>query len=411
MTSPFRRAGLAAAALALLAIFAPAATRADDKPLTQEDFQRIAQASMDSTKAIGAAQELRAYLAGSPDSTYVPFCRVMLVQSLISSRASADDLLKSVDQAEKVLPANPQLRVEFYVSLCRVLVERKIALDRAQHYALTAVNECPKSDEAKPMLAASRSALGDALLAQNKSTEAIRQLNLALPDTRDSAIVLRQLGKAYEMGNQNDQAINYYVRAVSVFGAADSTALPPLRALWKKKNGSLSGLDARIQTAHHASLKRIALDAHALGTPHPAPSWRLPDLDEKVHDLQSYKGKVVVMDFWGSWCGPCKMELPYFEALYRRYKDKPNVAFVSVNWEKTEDALQHRSTARDFIKRNNYTFPVVYDHEQSAVRAYQIQGFPTVFTIDRTGVVRYVNIGFDPQVDKILEAQILSLLN
>jgi thiol-disulfide isomerase/thioredoxin len=117
------------------------------------------------------------------------------------------------------------------------------------------------------------------------------------------------------------------------------------------------------------------------------------------------------MDFWGSWCGPCKMELPFFEAMYRRYKNSPNVAFVSINWEKTDDALEHRTTAREFIKRNNYTFPVMYDHEKSAVQAYQIQGFPTVFTIDKTGVVRYVNIGFDPQVDKILDAQIQSLLN
>jgi peroxiredoxin len=73
--------------------------------------------------------------------------------------------------------------------------------------------------------------------------------------------------------------------------------------------------------------------------------------------------------------------------------------------------MQHRTTAREFIQRNNYTFPVMYDHEQVAVKAYQIEGFPTVFTIDKTGVVRYVNIGFDPQVDKILEAQIQSLLN
>jgi thiol-disulfide isomerase/thioredoxin len=413
MISPFRRTGLAAAALCLTALLAlaPTAARADSPQLTQADLQRIATEVGDSAKAVGAAEELRAYLAGSPDSAFVPFCRVIMVQALVTSHAPVDQLLKSVDEAEKVLPDNAALKVQFYVSLSRVLVDRNIALDRAQHYAVTAIDVCPKEEEAKPMLAAARSALGDALLAQNKAAEAIRQLDMALPDTRDSAIVLRQLGRAYEMSGKNDQAINCYIRSVAVFGAADSTALEPLRALWKKKNGSLTGLDARISTAHRASLKRIALDAHAVGTPRPAPGWRLPDLDEKVHDLQAYKGKVVVMDFWGSWCGPCKMELPFFEAMYRKYKDKPNVAFVSINWEKTNDALQHRTTAREFIQRNNYTFPVMYDHEQVAVKAYQIEGFPTVFTIDKTGVVRYVNIGFDPQVDKILEAQIQSLLN
>ena len=366
----------------------------------------------DSTKAGDAAKQLQEYLAGSPDSTYVPFSRVMLVQALVSMHAPAEDLIKAVDEAEKVLPANPELRVEFYVSLCRVLVDRNVALDHAQHYAMMAIDACPKSDEAKPMLAAARSALGDALIAQKKSAEAIHQLGLALPDTRDSAIVLHQLGRAYEQSGKTDLAINSYVRSVAVFGAADSTALAPLQALWKKKNGSLAGLDAQIHTAHQASLKRIALDAHAVGgAPRQAPAWRLPDLDEKVHDMQSYKGKVVVVDFWGSWCGPCKMELPFFEAAYQRYKNSPNVAFVSINWEKAQDAMEHRSTARDFIKKNNYTFPVMYDHEHSAVDAYQITGFPTMFTIDRNGIVRYVNIGFDPHVDLILDAQIKSLLN
>ncbi|MGH7742536.1 MAG: redoxin family protein, partial [Candidatus Eiseniibacteriota bacterium] len=348
----------------------------------------------------------------TPDSAFVPFSRVMLVQALVSVHAPPDKLIAAVDQAEKVLPANPELRVEFYVSLSRVLVDRNQALDRAQHYAMMAIDACPKSEEAKPMQAAARSALGDVLLAQKKSGEAIHQLGLALPDTRDSAIVLHQLGRAYEMAGKNDLAINAYVRAVAVFGAADSTALEPLRTLWKKQHGSLTGLDAQLQSAHRASLKRIALDAHAVGgAPRQAPPWRLPDLEEKVHDLQSYKGKVVVMDFWGSWCGPCKMELPYFEAMYQRYKNSPSVAFVSINWEKTNDALQHRTTAQNFVKKNNYNFPVMYDHEHSAVDAYQIQGFPTVFTIDRNGVVRYVNIGFDPHVDQILDAQIKSLLN
>ena len=62
------------------------------------------------------------------------------------------------------------------------------------------------------------------------------------------------------------------------------------------------------------------------------------------------------------------------------------------------------------MKQSNYTFPVMYDHERSAVDAFQIQGFPSLFLVDREGVVRYVNVGFDPNVGKILDAQIESLL-
>src|SRR5262249_53542647 len=156
-------------------------------------------------------------------------------------------------------------------------------------------------------------------------------------------------------------AMDAYLRSAAVFAGGDTTGLAPLRALWKKQHGSLAGLDERIAKERAVSLRREALEPHALNPPHAAPSWRLPDLDEKVHDLASFKGRVLLMDFWGSWCGPCRAELPLIEALYQRYKDDPRVALVGINWEKVQDAEQHRSLARSFVEQFRLTFPIMYD--------------------------------------------------
>jgi thiol-disulfide isomerase/thioredoxin len=416
-TRPLFGAGLLLIAVTLACAAAPRAS-AEDAPAVSEarqleiqKLQRLAQESGDSTKAGAAAAELKAYLAGKPDSSFVPIVRVMRVQALLASRGPAPELLSAIDQAEKSLPGDDNARVQFYGSVGRALAERGVAPDRALHYARRAVELCPKTDEARGMLGYTKAVLGQVQLLTGHPADALVTLKQTVADTPDSQAVLYQIGRAYEKLAKPEQAIDAYVRSAAVFGRSDTSAAAPLRALWKKQHGSLAGLDAKVAGLRSASIKRVALDAHRIEKPRQAPSWRLPDLDEKVHDLASYRGKVLVMDFWGSWCGPCRSELPLVEAAYRRYKNDDKVAFVGINWEKTNDATEHRQTARDYVARNGLTFPIMYDHERGTVTSYQIQGFPTLFVIDREGIVRYVNLGFDPGVDKILDAQIQSLLN
>ena len=374
------------------------------------DFQRIAQQASDSTEARESVATLRAYLAGKPDSSYLPFARVMLVEALLTVRAPVAELLPAIDRAETVLPDQKAMQIEFYSSLARALAQRGVALDRAVRYATKAVTLSGTDEESGRFRGFALTALGSVQLRAGNPAGAIASLTKALPLVADSQTVLSELGNAYAKAGRNAAAVNAYLRSAAVFGSADTSALAPLRTAWKKQNGSLAGLDTRIETLRKESTRRIALDSHKI-EPHAAPNWRLPDLEEKVHDMASYKGKVVVMDFWGSWCGPCRMELPLFEAMYQRYKQNPKVAFVSINWERAQGAEEHRGLAREYMKKNNFSFPVMYDHERNAVGAYEIQGFPTVFLVDREGLVRYVNVGFDPKVDRILEAQIESLLD
>jgi len=183
--------------------------------------------------------------------------------------------------------------------------------------------------------------------------------------------------------------------------------MAPLRALWIKKNGSIAGLDAAVNASRTASRKSVALDSRRYERP--APDWTLPDLAGKSFRLADYKGKVVVLDFWGSWCGPCRQELPVFQQMYERYREK-DVVFFGVNWEKGGNGQDLKQLVRDFMSNNKYSFPVVLDHERSAQMAYDIQGFPTVYLIDRTGKIRYQNVGVADGIEHILSDQIDSLL-
>ena len=251
--------------------------------------------------------------------------------------------------------------------------------------------------------------LGRVQLKRGNASSAILNFSQALASSPDSQSVLFYLGQGYEKAGKPDQAIDAYARSLGVFAAGDTSAAAALRAAYRKRFGSLKGLEEKIDSARKASRRQVALD----GRRHerPAPAWSLPDLAGKTVQLSDFKGKVVVVDFWGSWCGPCRMELPYFQAMYEKFKDRRDVAFVGINWERARTPEEHLDTAKRFVEANHYTFPVLIDdHEHSAVGDYEIEGFPTVFLIDKTGRIRFKNVGFTREIDQILSAQIESLM-
>ena len=378
------------------------------KELSAQDLQRLASIATDSTQSRSVATQIKEYLASATDSTYVPYARMILVQSLMTSRAPVREFTAEVARAAAVLPDRPEAKASFYASVAAHLADRGEALTEAQNYVNQAIKSCPKEPQYRGLMSLSRSTLGMIQIKLGQPAAAIATLNLAMADTPDSQTVLYRLGLAQEKSGKPDVAIATYVRSLAVFPGRDSSAAAPLRALYVKRGGKLAELDARIATARAASVKAVALDSHRHEGP--APDWSLPDLDGNIVHFASFKGKVVVLDFWGSWCGPCRMELPFFQSLYENYRDNKDVVVLGMNWERAETAPEHLRAAREYMKQNSFTFPVVYDHAQVAVKGFGIQGFPSVFLIDKTGQIRYRNVGFDPSIDDIMEAQIQSLL-
>jgi DsbE subfamily thiol:disulfide oxidoreductase len=153
---------------------------------------------------------------------------------------------------------------------------------------------------------------------------------------------------------------------------------------------------ARLATARAATLATalallsLAATATAGVQPLPvgsvAPAFQLPALDGKgaLVSVASLRGKVVLLNFWASWCGPCRKEMPILEQINHQY-GKRGVVVVGVNVE------PDRSAALDWLKETPVSFPVLSDTDSHVSAAYHVEGMPNTVILDRKGNVRYVH--------------------
>ena len=123
---------------------------------------------------------------------------------------------------------------------------------------------------------------------------------------------------------------------------------------------------------------------------HLAPDFALPTPDGEMIALADYVnredgGQPVVLNFWASWCGPCRIETPYFQTLSRRYEGQ--VAFLGVNQGESLD------TITDFAASYGLSYPLLYDPDNSVNDAYHVFNLPTTIFIDGEGVIREVYVG------------------
>lgn len=124
--------------------------------------------------------------------------------------------------------------------------------------------------------------------------------------------------------------------------------------------------------------------------PLPAFDFTLTDQYGNTHTLSDYKGKVVFLNFWATWCPPCKEEMPDIEALYQEYgQNTEDIIFLGVANPRSEAYPNNQDIEKekinDFLDENNYTFPVVYDETGKVLNDYFITAFPTTFMIDKDG--------------------------
>jgi peroxiredoxin len=141
-----------------------------------------------------------------------------------------------------------------------------------------------------------------------------------------------------------------------------------------------------------------------------APDFKVQTPDDKTVKLSDYSGKIVIVKFWSTWCGPCQSSLPHFEQVWLKLKDNPEVAVIApCVWD-------NKAAFRGWVKENigkKYTFPVTFDPagngDKNVTAPYGVEGIPQIFVIGKDGKIAASIEGFDGDGDHRLEDSLAKL--
>jgi thiol-disulfide isomerase/thioredoxin len=193
-------------------------------------------------------------------------------------------------------------------------------------------------------------------------------------------------GNYLRAGNKQ-KAISVYENYLLVH-PGDSNIITEMTPVYKDLYGSeadiyqhLSGIDNKGQQEAYDKLKATMIRKKA-------PAFSLLDRKGKKVSLSDYKGKIVVLDFWATWCVPCLQAFPGMQAAIDKYSGNPDIVFLFINtWEREEN---YKESVDELITRHNYRFHVLFDDTKgSTASAYAINGVPTQIMIDKKGYIRF----------------------
>lgn len=133
----------------------------------------------------------------------------------------------------------------------------------------------------------------------------------------------------------------------------------------------------------------------------PAPKFALPDLNGRQVSLDQFKGRIVMLDFWATWCGPCRMTMPLLGNLEKEYRG--TMTLLAVNLQ------EPRNIVREYVQKQNVNSQVLLDENGSVGEVYGTESIPMQVLIDKEGIVRHIQIGFSPRMAAQLRSQIESI--
>jgi thiol-disulfide isomerase/thioredoxin len=320
------------------------------------------------------------------------------------------------DKGYALLKSAPKLDPSFYRSLASPMVESGFNVDKAVDWLAEGVEIARKQDDGlKPPF------ITDAEWKKNQESTlfgllSIRGIGLAkIGRNRDAEPVLVE---AYRLKNGEDLTVNENLLSVYVanskFKEAEKLGLDCIRkaksnlkivekfrVAYKNVHGSLKGYDKTVKAA------RLDEEVSLLksGINRPAPDFSVKDLIGATVKLSDLRGKVVVLDFWATWCAPCKASLPHLQKVFERYESYRTVAFLAMNTSERISGPQREAAVRKFMADLKLTIPVVFDNGYESAQKFGVEGIPTKFVIDRNGKIQFMSVGFnngDEMVDELI---------
>ncbi|HKC84726.1 MAG TPA: redoxin family protein [Blastocatellia bacterium] len=389
--------------------------QAKESPKDSEDeLRRAIESSGGSETQIVA--NLEGYLKKYPNSER----REEIERELYKLSMKLRDRNRAIIYAEKLV-AGDEDNIDALTNLITMLRERKAEADstKALAYADALVKRFERviTDSPKPRRVSSaqwqdrkEQGIASVYLLRGKVHADMGADDKARADLTKSYQAARlaetavALGELAEKRKDVDEAIDYYLQAFAItLNADDRIDLKSLRRkvgqLYSAKNGSEIGLGDRLLKAHDAFVKereeRLAkLDLPNIneGVNDPL-KFTLTRLDGSPLKLDEQRGKVVVMNFWATWCGPCLTEMPLFEKAIAKYKDDKDVFFLAITTDEDRDLVA------PFLKQYKFNLPVAYADYLNDL--FAVSSIPTTIILDRKGEVSFRQAGFNPREDFI----------
>lgn len=382
----------------------------------------------DKVRQAALIEEFNARFPDKPDS----MLQATLFRFLAGDPNSPGDKLLKVGEAWSNLARNDAYElIETRAKIITALAARRVHLEAAQAMADEIVKIADSLEPGAPLLAKVRpgeqarmisalraraqTARGFVLLRRGKYDEAAKDLEATLTPViahvekngfffwRDTYLTdygapsrVLLLAELYEAQAKFDLAAKYLLAAISKDDRSNRFITERLPVVYSRLGRTaaqaqedLLQSERRYQSmtvstpAMKEEMKRKLL-ANRLATP--APGFEAMTLDRKIVRSSDLKGKVVVLNFWATWCGPCVSEMPYFQKVVEKYNRNPEIAFVAISLD------QNRAVVRPFIKKMGYKFSVAYD--EGAADAYNVRSIPATIIIDRNGTIQFRDEGF-----------------
>ena len=374
----------------------------NDPSEQQEQQKAIEDASNDRAALV---KNLEAFLKQYPQSAQRPQIYRALVESCLQLR----DFPRTLDYSERLVALNPndisntvltiQLldrygdtagyrRAVFYCSRVLEYVEHQSTADKSKRVSVEDWENSKKRDR------------GNLLLERGGLYQKLKDLPNAQKDFEDSYALLpsasaaEHLGELAEMRNDLNGAILQYARAFALTDGSASPSRAELRKklgnAWRLAHGSEDGLgDYLLHTYDDVLSASSAKPSRNPGAKEPYDFTLRRVADGSPVHFGDAKGKIVVLNFWATWCGPCRSLEPLFDRVATRYAGRPDVIFYALNCDDDESLVPPYLTAEKFKTAAVYA--------DGLDKMFRIENFPTTLVLDRSGKIAFRADGFEPE--------------